>query len=86
MAKEFPGVEIWLDGQQISLTEWRARLKVERTIDTSDYVTSAELIELLRVSHATLKRWRTQGKIRHKKWGSRWHYAVADLPSLANER
>lgn len=80
-----PEVEIWVDGVPISLKAWRARKKIEYTVDFSDYVTSAEIMEILRVDHSTLERWRSQGKIGHKKWGGRWHYAAADLAALANE-
>jgi len=81
---EDPDIEISVDGKPISLHAWRAQKRMEHWVDLSDYVTSAEIIELLRVDHATLKRWRSQGKIHHKKMGDRWYYAAADLPRLAN--
>ena len=80
-------VEITLDGDPITLYAWRQRMKAERRNDLhNNYVSSAELIDLLRVDHATLKRWRTQNKIQHKNIGGRWFYATADVPSLASER
>ena len=82
---ENPDVEIRVDGKPISLHAWRAQKRMEYLVDLNDYVTSAEIIELLRVDHATLKRWRRKGKIHHKKVGDRWYYAAADLPALANE-
>ena len=81
---EDPDIEISVDGIPTTLNELRAQKSMEHWVDLSDYVTSAEIIELLRVDHATLKRWRSQGKIHHKKMGDRWYYAAADLPRLAN--
>jgi len=80
-----PDVEILVDGKPISLHAWRAQKRIEYRVDLDDYVTSAEIIELLRVDHATLRRWRSQEKIGHKKVGGKWYYAAADLPGLANE-
>jgi len=78
-------IEISVDGIPTTLNELRVQKSMEHWVDLGDYVTSAEIIELLRVDHATLKRWRRQGKIHHKKVGDRWYYSAADLPKLANE-